>query len=283
MNSKLPLVSIRIPAYNHENFILETLNSILENEYPNKEVVIINDGSTDNTGVLIEKWIDENKEKILVKYKSRENRGITFTINEMISMCSGKYICGIASDDYLLENGITERVQYLENNPQKMAVFGDSIIVDKDSKLLYNSAIFDYYKANKNNYLEEKSLQNEIILNWAVPGPVLMVNRDLYNKFEISYNEKLAVEDWDMYLKLISKNLLGFIDYPVSAYRLHNSNISLYKQNKILKDRFKTIIYNIKFFKFAEKIKLILVGFKLIFTYVIRILINLKKRINHGI
>jgi len=277
MPSTYPLVSIRIAAYNHEAFIEQTLDSILADSYPNKEIVIINDGSPDHTGDIIQKWINLHRHEIMVKYLSRENRGLTKTINELLSMCEGTYICGVASDDYLLEGGIAKRVSYLESHPEKFAVIGDCIVVNEKNEIIFKSALSDYYKVNKNNYFTNSGLRNEIILHWAIPGPVLMVRKQLYTQTDITYNTNLIVEDWDMYLKLVSKNLLGFTDEPVSAYRLHQNNLSLALKNKVLYDRMFTIFYNIRHFDFSGKVKLLYTGMQLMFIFVRRYLSKIKK------
>ncbi len=262
MNTNSSLVSIIIPAYNHGKYVLKALESVLDDNYKNKELVIIDDGSTDETNNLISIWIENHKNELNIKYKSRNNRGVSKTLNELIEMADGEYICIIASDDYLLNNGIRRRVEYLENNITKMAVFGDCIVVNQDNVTTYQSALKDYYKANLENYKDDNRLKNEIIMRWSVPGPVFMARKDLYTKYKIFYNEKLIGEDWDMFLKLVSKNYLGFVDFKVSAYRLHNSNTCISFENKILLDRVKTIFYNINLYKFTDKTKLIYVLFR---------------------
>ena len=263
-NSSYPLVSIIIPAYNHEKYILKVLNSVLEDRYQNKELVIIDDGSTDNTNYLITEWIKNNTNKLNIKYKCRDNRGVSKTLNELVRMSSGEYICIVSSDDYLLDGGIAKRVEYLQKNLTKMAVFGDCVVVDQNNKNILNSGLRDYYKAHIENYKEEKSLKNEIIIRWSVPGPVFMARKIMYTKHNMFYRENLIGEDWDMYLRLVSKNYLGFVDFKVSAYRLHHSNTCMNFENKILVDRIKTIFYNIKLFEVKDKIKLAYVLVELI-------------------
>jgi len=277
MNTNYPLVSIIIPAYNHEKYILKVLESALEDSYQNKELVIIDDGSVDNTNSVIAKWIENNATKLNIKYKSRDNRGVSKTLNELIGISEGEYICIIASDDYLVNGGIAKRVEYLQKNINKMAVFGDCSVVDNQNRLLYKSALKDYYKADIMQYVDSDSLRKQIISKWAVPGPVLMVRKIFLQNNQ--YNESLVVEDWDMYLRLVSKNLLGFINYEVSSYRLHESNVSLKSLNKVLVDRFQTIIINIGNFNLVDKIRLMNVGFSFVYIYCYRILLNFKNKL----
>ncbi|KRT55834.1 glycosyltransferase family 2 protein [endosymbiont of Ridgeia piscesae] len=217
-------VSVRIPAYNHEKYIERCLDSVLEDSYPNKELVIINDGSTDRTPELIDQWIKKNQPEFPVLYESRENRGLPKTLNELVALCCGKYLVSLASDDYLLDGGIEERVRYLDEHTDKFAVISDCIVVDDGGNLLHDSGLTGLYSAKVEKYYNADGLLDEIISNWSVPGPVLMVRRSLYDKVG-QYNEKLEVEDWDLYIRMASQKLLGFVNKKVSAYRLHDKNI----------------------------------------------------------
>lgn len=218
--ASLPLVTVRIPAHNHERFIERCLDSVLEDDYPHKELVIIDDGSTDRTGQKIRSWIERHADALPIRYSSRENRGICATLNELIAMSSGEYLVSLASDDYLLPGGIRKRLEYLQAHPEKDAVIGDCIVVDEQGLKLYDSGLAELHRANKENYLSDDGLRYEIIWNWSIPGPVLMVRSSLYRQIG-TYDPRLKVEDWDLYLRMVSKDLLGFVDTPVSVYRVH--------------------------------------------------------------
>lgn len=226
----LPLVSIRIPAYNHEKFINQCLDSVLFDDYPNKELVVIDDGSTDETASMIEDWINKNKPEFGVRFYPREHRGLSPTLNELISLCEGDFLVSLASDDVLIPGGIRSRVDYLMNNPKKSAVFSDCMVIDDNDTVTHASALTELYSSSIESYSEDNLLSREIIWNWSIPGPVLMVRRTIYEKTGY-YNPKLLIEDWDFYLKMCSQNLLGFINEKVSYYRLHESNTSRPKNN----------------------------------------------------
>jgi glycosyltransferase involved in cell wall biosynthesis len=240
----MSLISILIPAYNHQEYVEQTLDSILNDGFKDKEIVIINDGSTDDTDKVIKNWIEKNQNQIEITYKSRENRGLTKTLNELLTLSSGEYLVAIASDDYLLNGGLEKRYNYLLSHPEKYAVFADCIVVDNDSKKTHNSGLFELRHANKKHLLTDSGIKKEFISNFAVPGPVLMVRRDFYTQFG-GYNEEMYMEDFDLYLKFASKNLIGFLDEKVSAYRLHDANMSSENNQKfvkLLEDSKKTLI-----------------------------------------
>lgn len=263
INEISPLVSIRIPAYNHERFVCNTLDSILAQDYENIEIIIIDDGSSDNTWYEIQKWIESHREKIPIWAKRHsENKGITSTLNELISACNGKYIAGIASDDYLLPGSVGSRVRFLEENENKDAVFADCTVIDEDGIEFMPSGLKDFYCMNTEKLQDEKTLFNELILNWGVPGGTLMVRRSVYDSHK--YDERLLVEDFDFFLKLLTNNKLGFIDNKVSAYRVHKSNISSNRSVSIKRkvDFIRTVFSHLPVLKSKQKLILILSVFK---------------------
>lgn len=229
---QLPLVSFLIPYYNHKHFVKQTLNSIIKDTYPNKEIIIINDGSTDVDDSEINMWIEANSRKLSITYISRENRGVTKTINELIQLSHGKYIALIASDDYFINNTITERVDLLEKlYPKKLMLLSDAIVIDNDDNKIFDSAMFEQRGAPKKNYFTDKGLKKEIIKRWSVVGPTGFIARELYDIIGM-YNESLMIEDWDFYLRVVAKDLLFFHDAKVAAYRWHESNTSQNKESE---------------------------------------------------
>lgn len=224
MNEK-SLVSILVPAYNHAAYVERCLDSIVEDAYPRKELIIIDDGSTDSTRAVISSWLKQKGDALEVRFVTRENRGISRTLNELGKLAKGTFLRITASDDFLLPNGLTDQVGFLERFPSKLAVFGDAVVVDGDGAKTFDSLISGVYGADKSNYQDGRMLKREIICRWSVGGPVLMLRKSAFEALG-GWNEKLAIEDWDLYLRLLSIDGLGFIDTPVGAYRLHQTNTS---------------------------------------------------------
>lgn len=221
-----PLASVRMPLFNHEAYVFEALESVRQDDYPNKELIIIDDGSTDRSFEIAQSWIKETKPDFPVHLSTRENRGITRTLNELINISKGEFLVSLASDDRLAKNSIRTRVSYLLENPNKMAVIGDCYVIDHNGAQLHRSGFEDLYSACLQHYHTDSGLIDEIVGNWAVPGSVLLVRKELYQKVGF-YDETLMIEDWDFYIRMVSQGLLGFLEQPVSEYRVHNGNTAL--------------------------------------------------------
>lgn len=223
----MTLVSVLIPLYNHERFISQCLDSVIKDPYPSKEIIVLNDGSTDHSLDVVQEWHSKNSDKISFNFtlKTRANKGICRTLNELVSMAQGEFIAILASDDFLLPGGIQARVDYLQEHPDKLAVFADCIVVDDSNNIKCKSGIEEHHKGRKKYLLNDKLCSYELVFHWCVPGPVFMARRDTY-KIVGLYDETLLVEDWDYYMRLVSWNVLGFMDYPVAGYRLHDTNMT---------------------------------------------------------
>jgi len=223
-----PLVSFLIPYYNHKQYVDQTLDSILNDTYPNKEIIIINDGSTDADISVIDDWIERNSNTLPIKFISRENKGITKTFNELAKVSKGKYIVFCASDDYLINNTIKDRVSILEKNQEKMTLIADTSVVDSNSKTIHKSSIDDWLPhkhSNKKNYFSDEGLAYEIINRWKLPGPCNMMNKKLFIESG-GYDETLFLEDWDFYLRAAAHKSIIYYDQKVAAYRIHGKNLS---------------------------------------------------------
>lgn len=219
------MISILIPLYNHENYIGTCLDSILQDDYPCKEILIIDDGSKDASSDVARRWYEENRQRFDGRFElvRRENRGLTRTLNELVAMALGEFAVVIASDDYLLPGGLQSRVDYLRAQERKMAVFGDCIVVDENGLKTGDSGVEGLYRGKKSRLGHATLVSYELVFHWCVPGPVFMARRSLFDLIG-GYNEKLAVEDWDFYLRLAARDLVGFVDFPVAAYRVHSKS-----------------------------------------------------------
>ena len=221
----MPLVSVLIPAFNHERFIQRCLDSVLEDPYPAKELIIIDDGSTDRTAERIDEWIAQHCMALPIEYVRRENKGVVATLNELAARANGEFLRLGASDDYLLPGGLEAQVRYLQAHPGKGAVIGDSIVVDPEGNKIHGSGMCDLHGADKRLYRTDEGIRRAVISQWAIGGPVAMIRSGALETVN-RWTEGLRIDDWDFFLRLAARDALGFIDVRVCAYRLHGTNLS---------------------------------------------------------
>ncbi len=225
-----PLVSVLVPLYNHEKYVQECLDSLYRDDYPRIEILVLDDGSSDRSVTRVLEWRTGHPgrfQRFLLA--TRENAGVTKTLNQLIAAARGDFIAPIASDDFVLASGIRKRVDLFDRHPEWMAVFADCIGIDNSSNKTMNSVIRERFKGDPLALSCPKTLPIELLLNWCVPGPVFMARRDMYSGDALGvgqYNEQLAVEDRDLVLRILAHSSLGFVNTYVAAYRVHPTSAS---------------------------------------------------------
>ena len=223
-----PLVTVYVTNYNYGKYISYAINSLLSQTYKNIEILIFDDGSSDNSRDIIEKY--QNIKNISSFF--HKNQGLIKTNNLAISKANGKYIMRLDADDWLDNNAIEIMTNYLERNPELSLVFPDYYIVDG------NGVLVNVYRRHDFNKV---SLKDQ-----PAHGACTMFRMSLMKKVG-GYNEKFFCQDGvDIWTKVIGNEKVGNINLPLFYYRKHGSNLTsnedkiFYTKSKILKENFQT-------------------------------------------
>lgn len=219
-----PLISVIMPSYNHSQYVVHALDSVLKEDYPNKEIVLIDDGSTDNSVEIIQSWIDKNKAQVPVTFISRPNKGLIPTLNELLDNANGVYFALLASDDAFCNNGLSKRMQLLQQT-KKMVAVCDCRVINNDGIVTHQSWMKDVMKRDVGLYKTDIGIMKEVLTNPAISGPVLLVHRDVYKKIG-KYPGELFAEDWFFYQRCAAYKYIVYSDVVVSEYRQHDANTS---------------------------------------------------------
>jgi len=216
------LISVIVPVYNHEKYLVACLNSVRDSDYKHIELVIIDDGSTDNSSAVITSWLESNKSFFhRTLFERQANAGVSKTANRLVGLSSGDIIIPLASDDALLPGGISRRVEFLQQHPHLLAVFADAAMMDVSGTIICRELEKNLYKGNKRALADPRFIFSELILKWSVPGPVFAAWRRAFDPVQGVglYDESLLAEDRDFYLRLLSRRALGYIPDEVALYR----------------------------------------------------------------
>lgn len=223
------LVSVIIPLYNHERYIEECLNSVLEQNIQNIELLLIDDGSSDRGFEVACRWKEIHGNKFVrIDFAQQANAGITKTFDRLIRKSIGRYILILASDDMLLQDSISLRINEFKDS-SIMGVFGDAIPINDIGQVIGKSAIGELgIPSSKAALKDPRTLPWELIFRWNIYGSVIMFRREsLVNPDGSSVlNLNIYSEDMQLYYKLASKAALRYVDKPVAKYRIHSSNTS---------------------------------------------------------
>jgi len=233
-----PLISIIALCYNHSAYLRETLDSILAQSYPNKELIIMDDCSSDDSVQLINQWIyEKNIECTFIPHK--KNKGICPTLNEALSHCSGEYIQIIACDDVLLPQKLEIQLNtFLKGEEGLAVVFSDAYLVNHEGEKYPYTNIEK--SIGKPLGAEQMDIYGALLEgNNFIPAGSALIRSQVYEEVGY-YDENLTYEDLDMWLRISKKFPFAFSDYISVHYRWHGENLSkkLYKNFEHLKSRY---------------------------------------------
>lgn len=220
----IPLVSVIIPSYNHEKYIENCIKSVKDQTYKKIQLIIVDDGSTDNSVNLINKCIEDIEfQTVFIKKK---NEGLTKTLNRGLENIKGEYICFLASDDIWASDKIMKQVLFMMKNPRVGLVFTDALFIKKN---IITSIKYSKYKTKLrtmfNNNRVHDNLYYTLLVDNIIPSGSVMIKANLLSEIG-NFDENLSSEDFDFWLRVAKSHSIGYIDEPLFYYRLHDSNLS---------------------------------------------------------
>lgn len=206
------LVSVILLNYNNKKFINDSFSSILSQTFKDYEFIIIDDGSKDGS---VEFLKELQQTYPFIKLHLQENQGVSKTLNYAIqNLATGKYIAGLASDDYWHEKNLEEKVKFMEEHPEYGMCFTDIYHVEKGK--VFSQTDTSYFKSG---WIFKEILTGEA----RVQGVSTLVKRSVYLDCGC-YDTSLLAEDWDMYLRIANKYPIGYLPKKLVYYRHHENN-----------------------------------------------------------
>jgi glycosyltransferase involved in cell wall biosynthesis len=204
----LPRVSIVTPSYNQGNFLERTILSVLNQDYPNIEYIVMDGGSTDESKSVLEKYANR-----LTYWESKKDRGQSDAINKGWRMATGKYCSYLNSDDELAPGAVRKVVDAFLKNPEATIVHGDYTFVDENNNVIMmgKGMATDFKTLLIDGQMPYIAQPSSFYLTAAVK--------------EAGYiDERLHLSmDYDLLLKLAKNSVVKYIPSLISYFRLHSS------------------------------------------------------------
>ncbi len=215
----LPLVSVIVASYNQTHFIHDTLQSVLDQDYDNFEIIVADDGSTDGTDKIILDYASRYPGKI-VPLVDGPNLGITRNCNRGLKPCRGKYIAFLGGDDLMLPHKIRKQVEWLECDENRVLCYHDMDVFDS----LTGKTI--YLQSDKYRYYTGKT---DVLVRYGTFfGATTVMIRSAVNN-TVYFDERIPVaSDWLYFIDIVesSKGAIGYIEGVYARYRRHSNNIT---------------------------------------------------------
>ena len=211
------LVSILMPAYNGAEFIRQAVDSVIVQSYPQWELVVVDDGSTDQTAAIIAGYPDAR-----IRYAFQENRGQAAALNRGLALAEGEFITTLDVDDWLAVDSLADRVAYLAHHLEDGAVYGNGFYCDVAGRPLMR------FSENRVGDVAGDVYATLIYTPFFGTGANVMVRRQVLDQHQIQYDESIVwCQDYDFYIRIAAVARFGLVHTPTVWYRLHAANMTM--------------------------------------------------------
>jgi len=213
-----PKVSVCIPSYNHAKYLPATIESVLRQTFQDFEIVIVDDGSSDDSLRIAQEYAAQYPSVIRVyTHPNHSNRGISATVNLAFEKSKGTYWSGLSSDDLLYPEKLAHQVAYLESHPNVGWVYTYTTFIDDEGHEL--PGVFGTDITKERNPIER------LIENNLIAGMTVLARRKCVEKVG-RHEEGLIYSDWDFWVRMVVACKVGVLPYPLVKWRSHGSNAS---------------------------------------------------------
>ena len=218
MLNNLPKITVYITNYNYGKYLGKSINSVLRQTFKDFELIIIDDGSNDNSKKVLKKYFKNKKIKIILQ----KNKGLIRSSNIAIKLATGRFIMRLDADDYLDKNALLILYNEIIKNNEIALVYSDYILVDRNENLI--------------NHERRNLIKNNSLKNIPAHGACSLIRKSAL--FEVGlYNEKFDRQDgYDLWLKLSKRYQIKNVNLPLFYYRQHGKNLTI-NNSKLLKVR----------------------------------------------
>jgi glycosyltransferase involved in cell wall biosynthesis len=214
-----PKVSILIPSFNHAQFLPAAIESVLAQTYRNIELIIVDDGSSDNSFEIARNYAAQHPAIVRVfTHANRANLGISATVNEGFRQSTGEYFSGLPSDDMLMPDKVEQQVKYLQAHSDVGWVYAKVQLVDDEGNSLPHT--FGHDVTSDGRAVER------LIIDNAVPGMSVLARRECFERVG-DHTPDLLYSDWEFWIRMASQFKPAFLDRTVVRFRVHDYNTSV--------------------------------------------------------
>ncbi len=216
-----PLVSVIVPCYNYAMYVGETLHSVLSQDYPNFELIVVDDGSTDGSvGAISEALVGWEHSSLAqrVELITQSNQGVSAALNAGLSECRGQYVATFDADDLMPPGRLTLQVEYMERHPEVGCLGGETIRIDERSAQLP--------KKKKRRPIRRYDFAEAFASGLVVGGNIAMYPRAVLMEVG-GYDPHIRIQDFQMTLKVANAGyLIDVLPEVVTLYRKHEVSLS---------------------------------------------------------
>jgi glycosyltransferase involved in cell wall biosynthesis len=208
----MPRVTVLIPTFNYQAYLAESIESALHQTYRDREVVVVDDGSTDQTPDILERY------GRAIRVIRTENGGTPSALNAGIAQARGEWIAWLSSDDAFEPAKLARQLEFAAAHPECAVIYTDWYVVDAAGQVIDHLRSPDFPTRDR--------LISGLLRGCVINGSTTLVRRSAYERAG-PFDETLRqAHDWDMWLRLAHDSPFGHVPEPLVRYRWHGGNMS---------------------------------------------------------
>src|SRR5690349_1932030 len=218
-----PLVSVICLCYNHQQFVQEAIESVFRQTYPNLQIIVVDDASTDNSVREIEKTIAAAPHVQFLPLK--QNLGNCKAFNAGLALAKGDYIIDFATDDLMMPERIEHQVRFFSSFDESYGVnFTDAVYIDINGKIFRRH--YDHLRSKGLiDHVPEGDVYSFVVGTYFISSPTMMIRRQVLEALG-GYDETLAYEDFDFWVRSSRTFKYCFLDEKLTCVRRTNASMS---------------------------------------------------------
>lgn len=240
-------ISIITASYNYAELIKETIESVLNQTYSNWEMIIVDDGSKDNSIEVINEYCKKDERIKLFTHENNQNKGLIETIKLGIEKSQSEWIVFLESDDTITPNYLERKLQTAKEHPEVEFIFNNvNLFGFKDKIELFEKHFDKINKILKENPYPANLLKYFKKDNLVGTFSVVMAKKKLFNNLDYNCPNKAFI-DYYLWIQIAKNTNLFYLDEKLTNWRLHNSYMTRaknYKENELLKCKKKILFLN---------------------------------------
>lgn len=227
ITAKDPKVSVLIPAYNAEKFIQRTIMGVLTQTFKNLEIVVLDDGSNDDTWAIVSS-LQANDKRIMYYYQ--KNQGLSSARNRLVELSTGEYIAFLDHDDEWLPGKIEKQLNLFKKNNELGLVFSDAFIKLNGNVI---ERCFSERKPSKGDVFYPYLFSDNFapLSTVILPRNILLAAMPFNPAYEVC-------EEFDLFLRVANRYKFNYINEPLAVYHIHGKNTVISKEQKLVEESF---------------------------------------------
>lgn len=218
-SNPLPLVSVGVASFNNAPYLVHTLESIRTQDYSNWELIIVDDCSTDDSVLIVQKWLEEHSRINARLIVNSRNQGVCRVLNMFLAEARGEFISVIGSDDIYMPNKLSLQVKALSRLDDDYAMcYSDIIRINAEGEVLDQEEVVTWPQGKPEGFV-----MKELIKGNFIPAMSVLIRAPVLKKLN-GFDEALSFEDWDMWLRIAREYKIKYVPIIAAKYRVHGKS-----------------------------------------------------------